>query len=64
MADFAKTNFRTFETTDPPLDDAYLTNASNDSGGPYQVIDAWNGVKWTPLAVAMSVFTLLYNALA
>jgi len=62
-ADFAPTNFRTFETNDPPLDDISHTNASNDGGGPYQVVDAWNGVKWTPLAVAMSVFTLLYKAL-
>ena len=49
MADFAKTNFGTFETTDPPLDNAYLTDTFNDGGGPYQVVDAWNGVKRTPL---------------
>ena len=59
MADFAKTNFRTFKTTDPPLDDAHLTSTYDDGGGPYQVVDAWCGVKWTPLAVVMSVFTLL-----
>ena len=59
LADFAKTNFRTFETTDPPLDDAYLTNTYDDGGGPYQVVDAWNDEKRTPLAVVMSVFTLL-----
>ena len=39
-ADFAKTNFLTFETTDPPLDDAYLTSTYDDGGGPYQVVDA------------------------
>ena len=31
----------------------------NDGRGPYQVVDAWNGAKRTPLAVVMSVFTLL-----
>ena len=59
LADFAPTNFRTFETTDPPLDDISQTNTYDDGGGPYQVVDAWNGVKRTPLAVVMSVFTLL-----
>jgi len=56
----SQTNFRTFETTDPSLDDANHTNSWNDGVNPCQGIQAWNGVDGTPLAVVMSVSMLLY----
>jgi len=30
-----------------------------DGGGPHQVLEAWNGVKWTLLAVVILDFMLL-----
>ena len=43
------------ERPDPPTqDDINITITWYDGGGPYQVLHAWNGVKWTPLAVVMS----------
>jgi len=55
LIDFSQTNFRTFETTDPSLDDANHTNSWNNGVNPCRHIQAWNGVDGTPLAVVMSV---------
>ena len=61
LIDFSQTNFRTFETTDPSLDDANHTNSQDDGVSLCQDGQAWNGVDGTPLAVVMSVSMLLYT---
>ena len=61
LIDFSQTNFRTFETTDPSLDDANHTISKNDCVCLCRDIQAWNGVDGTPLAVVMSVSMLLYK---
>jgi len=58
LADFPLINFRTFETTDPSLDDAQLMKSKHNGVNPCQGIQAWNGVNGTPLAVIMSVSML------
>ena len=36
----------------------------NDGRGPYQVVDAWNGAKRTPLAVVMSSGSMFCHVLS